>query len=215
MGCKAAIFDLDGTLLDSMSIWSNLCREFLLRHNIHEDIDLDGKLGVISMHNALDYLIKEFSLDIALEDAYRETWQIVEDFYRCKAGIKPGIMAILGRLQAKNIPCGIITATETNLVIPVLERTGLKGYFKEIFSCSEMQTSKRTPEVFFQMSGVLGVAPAETIVFEDALYASVTAVNAGYRVAAVCDSSEKNQEKLRSTANWYCNSWEDFPLEIL
>ena len=57
MRFRAAIFDLDGTLLDSMSIWSNLCREFLLRHDIDDDIDLDGKLGVISMRNALEYLM--------------------------------------------------------------------------------------------------------------------------------------------------------------
>ena len=215
MNFKAAIFDLDGTLLESMSIWSNLCREFLLRHNVDEEIDLDGKLGVISMQNALAYVIKEFDLKISLEDAYRETWQIVADFYRHKAELKPGIKAILNRLQENNVPCGIITATETSLVIPVLERTGLSGYFKEVFSCSEMNTSKRTPDVFFQMSEVLGVAPAETIVFEDALYSAFTAKNAGYRVAAVYDLSEKNPGKLQQTADWYCQSWEDFPLEEL
>ena len=93
MKFKAAIFDLDGTLLDSMSIWSNLCREFLLRHHIDEEIDLDGKLGVISMRNALEYVIKEFSLEVSIDEACAETWQIVEEFYRSKAKIKPGIEA--------------------------------------------------------------------------------------------------------------------------
>ena len=213
MKIKAVIFDLDGTLLDSMSIWSNLSREFLLKHNIREEIDLDGKLGVISMYHALDYLIKEFSLDISLEAAYRETWQIVEDFYYYKAQIKPGIPEILEFLQGHDIPCGIITATETGLVLPVLERTGLNRYFKEIFSCSEMQTSKRTPEIFFNMSRILGAEPAETIVFEDALYAAQTAKKAGYSVAAVYDPSEKNPEKLMATADFYCQSWIDFSFD--
>ena len=215
MNFKAAIFDLDGTLLDSMSIWHNLSREFLLRHNIAEEIDLDGKLGVISMRNALEYVINEFSIDISLEDAYRETWQIVEDFYRRRATVKPGIRAILDHLQKANIPCGVITATETDLVVPALERVGLSSYFREIFSCSALQTSKRTPEIFFRMSEILGAEPAETIVFEDALYAAATAKNAGYNVAAVYDFSEKNPQKLQAISDWYCQSWEDFPLDML
>ena len=212
---KAAIFDLDGTLLDSMKIWSNLCSEFLLRHNINEDIDLDGKLGVISMRNALEYLIKEFSLDIPLESAYRETWQIVEEFYNKHAQPKAGIIDILNHLQYNNVPCGIITATETGLVLPALKRTGLHGYFKEIFSCSAMNTSKRTPEVFYKMSELLGAEPSETIVFEDALYAALTAKKAGYAVAAVYDSSEKNPSLLQETADWYCQCWTELPLEKL
>ncbi|MBR2374133.1 MAG: HAD family phosphatase [Lentisphaeria bacterium] len=215
MKFKAAIFDLDGTLLDSMSIWSNLCREFLLRHGVDEEIDLDGKLGVISIHNALEYVIREFAMDISLEAAYAETWQIVEQFYHSKAQLKPGIKRILDHLYKNDIPCGVITATESGLVIPALERVGLSGYFKSVFSCSEMQTSKRTPEVFFKMSRTLGAEPAETIVFEDALYAAATAKNAGYTVAAVYDCSEKDPLKLQQTADWYCKSWTELPLEVL
>ena len=84
-----------------------------------------------------------------------------------------------------------------------------------IFSCSALQTSKRTPEIFFRMSQVLGIAPADTVVFEDALYASVTAKNAGYAVAAVYDFTERNPEKLKEVADWYCQSWEDFSLDCL
>ena len=212
MTFKAAIFDMDGTLLDSMPVWHNLCREFLLRHNIDADIDLDGKLGVISMRNALEYVINEFALNISLDDAYRETWQIVENFYRNKAMLKPGIKDILEHLHKNNIPCGVITATESGLVLPALKRVGLSMYFKEIFSCSTMQTSKRSPEIFLKMSAVLGASPEETIVFEDALYVAATAKRSGYSVAAVYDSSEKDPEILRSTADWYCQNWEEFPI---
>ena len=215
MAFAAAIFDLDGTLLDSMSIWSNLCREFLLRHGIDDDIDLDGKLGVLSIRNALEYVIKEFSIPVALDDACAETWAIVEDFYREKAELKPGIMPILEKLREKNIPAGVITATETGLVRQALARVGLSDYFCEVFSCVELQTSKRSPEVFFQMSEKLGAPPAETLVFEDALYAAKTAKNAGYAVAAVHDPSEKDPETLTAIADWYCRSWEIFPLEVL
>ena len=215
MNIKAAIFDLDGTILDSMGIWSNLSRLFLQRYHIDQEIDLDGKLGVISMQNAIEYLIREFSLEITPEDAYRETWQIVENFYHHKARLKPGIRTILDHLQKNRIPCGVITASETGLVLPALEREGLSGYFRNVFSCSELQTSKRTPEIFFRMSRLFGVDPAETVVFEDALYAAKTAAEAGYAVAAVYDSSEKNPQQLQEIANWYVQSWEEFPLHQL
>lgn len=149
---KAAIFDLDGTLLDSMAVWSSLCPVFLKRHNVDCDIDLDSKIGVVSLREALAYLINEFDLDVQLEDAWAETWRIVEDFYRNQARVKPGIIKVLDYLYDRHIPCGVITATETGLVVPALERAGLRRYFKEIYSCAEMQTSKRSPDVFMKMS---------------------------------------------------------------
>lgn len=208
MRFKAAIFDLDGTLLDSMGIWDNLGREFLLRHGIDEDIDLDDRLGVVTMHEALKYLIKEYKLDILIDEAYAETWQIVEDFYRDRVQLKSGAMEFLDYLRDNNIPCGIITATELRLIMPALERTKLNGYFKEVLSCAELKTSKRTPEIFFKMSEILGIAPGETVVFEDALYAAQTAKSVGYQVAAIYDHSEKNPEKLKEISDYYCLNWD-------
>lgn len=216
MAYKAAIFDLDGTILDSMPIWSSLCRRFLLAHGIDEDIDLDGKLGVLSIRNALDYLIKEFNLAVDLDTACSQTWQIVGDFYRQEAEIKPGMTEILAELKKKNIPAGIITATESALVHDALKRVGLENYFAGgIISCADAQTSKRSPEVFFTMCRKFGTTPEETIVFEDALYAAKTAKNAGFSLATVHDPSEKNPAQLAQIADYYCQSWEEFPLEIL
>lgn len=215
MAFSAAIFDLDGTILDSMPIWSNLAQRFLSTHGIDQEFDLDGKLGVISMHNALEYLIREFKLDLDLETAYRQTWQIVENFYRQKAELKPGIKNILAALKANGIPCGIITATESRLVTQALERAGIADDFEYIISCADTQTSKRTPEVFFTMTEKLRSLPEKTLVFEDALYAGRTAKKAGFSLAAVYDPSEKNPAELAEIADIYCRSWEEFPLDEL
>ncbi|MBR7131098.1 MAG: HAD family phosphatase [Lentisphaeria bacterium] len=216
MAIEAAIFDLDGTLLESMSIWSNLCNEFLKRHGINEDVDLDGKLGVLSIRNALAYVLQEYSLKLDLDAACRETWAIVENFYRNEVKLKPGVREIIAVLQREKIPAGIITATESGLVSCALERVGLADFFAgNVLSCAELQTSKRSPEVFFMLSGKFNSKPEKTIVFEDALYAGRTAKNAGFKLAAVFDPSEKHPETLAKIADWYCQSWEEFPLHIL
>lgn len=215
MAIKAAIFDLDGTLLDSMHIWSNLCNEFLHAHGIAENIDLDGKLGVLSIRSALTYILDNYPLDTDLDTACMETWQIVENFYRNEVTLKQGVMRLLNELEAYRIPAGIITATETGLVKHALHRVGLTEYFAEVLSCADLQTSKRKPEVFMMLADKFGAKPGEIMVFEDALYAAETAKNAGFNVAAVYDPSERNSAVLKKTADYYCRSWEDFPLHLL
>jgi beta-phosphoglucomutase-like phosphatase (HAD superfamily) len=221
MAFKAAIFDLDGTLLDSMGIWSNLCHRFLRQHGITLEAGglagMEKKLEVLSIRNALEYVLNVFpQIKIDLDTAHRQTWQIVETFYREKATVKPGIPAILAELKRKNIPAGIITATESELVEAALQKTGLDGFFSgRVMSCATLQMSKRSPEVFFMMAENLNAAPEDIIVFEDALYAAATAKAAGFSVAAVCDPSEKDPVTLSATADWYCKSWEELPLDIL
>ena len=221
MPIKGAIFDLDGTLLDSMTIWSNLCLRFLKKNGISPNdgglVGMDKKLEVLSIRNALAYVLKVYpQITVDLETAWRETWQIVEDFYCNQVEIKAGIPEILAELQRLNIPAGIITATESELVEKALARTNLDNCFAAgVMSCAALQTSKRSADVFFMMAEKLHASPSEIIVFEDALYAATTARNAGFAVAAVYDPSEKNQEKLQATANWYCRSWTELPLAIL
>jgi beta-phosphoglucomutase-like phosphatase (HAD superfamily) len=124
------------------------------------------------------------------------------------------IRTVLTRHTKERIVVGCVSDVDADG--KALTRAGLDKYFTAgVMSCAELQTSKRTPDVFFLMTEKLGSLPQETIVFEDALYASITAKKAGFSVAAVYDPSEKKQEILRETADWYCRSWEELPLEIL
>ena len=217
MSYKGAIFDLDGTLLDSMSIWGDLCGEFLRAHGIMEHSrEVEKNLVVLSLRNAVGYMIETYHLDDDPDEACTRIWNHVEDFYRDEVELKPGVPAILDALDRAKIPSGIITATEAELAEIALRRVGIAGRFPcGVMSCVTCETSKRQPEIFLAMADRIGASPAEIIVFEDAFYAGRTAKNAGFALAAVADPWEKRQEELAAIADWYCPTWLNFPLEIL
>ena len=217
MSFKGAIFDLDGTLVDTMPVWCSLCRNFLKKHGIDQDVDLDKKLEVLSIRSALKYICELYpQINVSLEHAWRETMDEVAAFYREKAELKAGITEILAELTRKNIPAAVITATEKELVMMALNKVGLAEYFTAgIYSCADLHTSKKYPDVFMMVAEKMHAAPKEIIVFEDALYAATTAKNANFALAAVCDPSEKQPEQLKAISDWYCRSWEEFPLSEL
>ena len=216
MKFNAAIFDLDGTLLDSMGMWASLCPDFLNRHGIKAGIEVNAKIGVPSVRGAIRWMLETYNIAADEEEVYRQVWDEITCFYSEKVSLKPGIIPILEKLKKAGIPAGLVTATENGLLKHALRRVGLLDYFgSNILSCAETNLSKATPEPFMIMTEILNSTPEKTIVFEDAFYAANTARTHGFNVAAVYDRFEFHQEKLQQCANWYCREWDDFPLEII
>ena len=215
MRFKAAIFDMDGTLLESMHIWQNLAPDFLKRHNIFPEKDFAIQTSVPSIRGAVRYMIEKFDMDVDEDHEVEKIYTELRTFYNRQVTVKPGVPELLEALHSAGIVSGVVTATESDLAAAALEYTGLKKYFHDrILSGAELNLSKSTPKPFQMMCDILGSAPEETIVFEDALYAAKCAADAGYHVAAVYDSSEPQQVELQQLAVWYCRHWNEFPLHI-
>ncbi len=215
MGFKAAIFDMDGTLLESMHIWDALAPDFLKKHNISPGDDFTIHTSVPSIRGAVEYMVKTFNMNIDPEEEIAAIYAFLRDFYSNQVQVKPGIKTVLDTLARAGIKCGVVTATEPDLAALALSSTGLSGYFGgRILSGAEHNISKSTPLPFQMMCRTLESKPENTIVFEDAFYAAECAARAGYSVATVYDPSESRQNALAKVANWYCRSWENFPLEI-
>lgn len=199
---KAAIFDLDGTLLDSTTMWENLGERFLQSRDIVPEEDLRDKIWDLSLPESAAFFKREYALSMSEEEIIARLNELSESVYTSEAPLKSGVKRLLGSLQMLDIKTALATAADKNLASAALARTGISEHFSGIFSCSE-HGAKTSPDIFLKAAELLGTNPQETVVFEDSLTAVQTAKAAGFITAAVFDKSEKNPDLLRDTADFY------------
>lgn len=210
----AMIFDLDGTLLDSMYIWKEAPLELVRRHGANPPPDLADALTEMGRREAADYLIQTFSLTAKPEELMAEINDIVTAEYLEKVPLKPGVSGLLPRLKKAGCPLCIATASEAFQAQKALERLGMWKYFDFAVSCIQYG-GKTTPAVYLEACRRMRTQPEETVVFEDALHAAKTAKKAGFLVAGVYDASaERDQEELASIADWYITDLNEWHAEI-
>lgn len=208
---RAAIFDVDGTLLDSMPIWENAAAIYLRRYGIPAEENLGRKLYALSMWEGAAYLREEYRLDLQEQEIISGVSGVVADFYAREAPLKPYAEEFLAGLRGKGVPMAIATSNERRPVEAAFQRLGILDYFTEIYTCSEIGVGKMQPTIYQKAASVLHAAPQEAWVFEDAPHAAQTARAAGFRVAGVPDASaETQQDQLKEIAHIYLESFRDF-----
>lgn len=199
---KAAIFDLDGTLLDSTEMWENLGERFLLSLEIEPKDGLRDEIWDMSLPESAAFFKREYAVELPEEEIIARLNELSESVYTKDAPLKSGVKRLLGSLQMLEIKCALATAADKNLAEAALARTGILEHFLGIFSCSEYG-AKTSPDIFLKAAELLEANPQETVVFEDSLVAVQSAKSAGFITAAVFDKSEKNPDLLRETADFY------------
>ena len=192
MNIRGAIFDLDGTLTDSMYIWQKAPVDLVRRYGGDPPEDLARDLKEMGRREAAEYLRSRFSISTTPEELMDTLNDLVTEEYRSRVPMKPGADRLLARLADSGISCCIATASEAFQARSAMERLGLWPHFRFAVSC-------------------VGTAPAETVVFEDALHAARTAHEAGFRVCGVWDASaEEDQAALKALADWYVRDLGDW-----
>ncbi|MBP0985198.1 MAG: HAD family phosphatase [Oscillospiraceae bacterium] len=199
---KAAVFDLDGTILDSSGIWDGLGERFLASRNITPEPGLSARLNCMALPESCEYLKSEYHLPETPEQIQTEICGIIAYFYRNECGLNPGAAELLTELSRRGIALSIATAGDKELSRAALERLGLLDMFSGVATCNECG-GKNHPEIFLKAAELAGGTPQNTAVFEDSLHAVITAKNAGFLTAAVMDMSEPQQAALRNTADYY------------
>ena len=210
-GMKGAIFDVDGTLLDSSAVWDDAGERYLNRLGIQAEPGLGRKLFTMTLEEGASYLKETYKLAGSEREILEGVLQVVEDFYRYEAQLKPGAAACLEMLQERGVPMVVLSSSDETHIRAALERTGILDHFQEILTCSEIGFSKNCPEGFQLACGRLGTEPGETWVFEDALYSIKTARAAGLHALGLFDeSSAADQDEIRQTADLYFTSLSQF-----
>ena len=203
MRIRGAIFDVDGTLLDSMFIWDTIGETYLRSIGYQPKENLNETFKNMSLRQAARYYQTEYGVTLSIDQIMDGVNAMLERYYRFEVPLKPGVAELLERLRQSGVKLCIATATDRHLVEAALDRCGVLSCFGEIFTCNEVGHGKDEPDIFEAALRFLGTRKEETIVFDDALYAVRTAKEAGFLVAAVYDSHERSQAEVRARSDLY------------
>ena len=203
MRIRGAIFDVDGTLLDSMFIWDTIGETYLRSIGYQPKENLNETFKNMSLRQAARYYQTEYGVTLSIDQIMDGVNAMLERYYRFEVPLKPGAAELLERLRQSGVKLCIATATDRHLVEAALDRCGVLSCFGEIFTCNEVGHGKDEPDIFEVALRFLGTRREETLVFDDALYAVRTAKEAGFPVAAVYDSHERSQAEVRARSDLY------------
>lgn len=204
---KGAIFDLDGTILDSMFIWDNIGDEYLKSLGIQPKENLRETFKTFSLYQTACYFKSEYGVKLSARKIMRGINKMVEDYYINTVILKKDVLEFLDYLKSNGVKMCIATVTDKYLVKAALKRCGADKYFSRIFTCSSVGKSKEEPDIYRKALKYLKVKKCETVVFEDSLYAAKTAKNDGFLVAGVFDVHEKSQKELKALSDFYITDY--------
>ena len=205
---KGAIFDVDGTLLDSMEIWEDVGVRYLNSIGIEAEPDLGTVLFTMSIQEGAAYVKEHYHLSQEPEEIEQGVLDIISNYYKKTTLLKSGAKELLEKLDKHNIPMTVASSNNKKEIEMAFERLGIAKYFDRIFTCEEVGAGKTKPDIYLRAAEYLGTRPEETVVFEDVIHAIRTAKQAGFQVVGIYDETSKDdQEEVRREADWYCREW--------
>ena len=189
---KHAIFDMDGTLIDSMPVWKDSARRFLRSQGIDASANLNEILFALSMKQGAKYIQETYLPTFTLLQIKEGIENVVRSGYEKTIPLKNGVYEFLSDLKNRGVNCAVATSSDISLVKVGLERLNIAQFFDEFFTCNQMQTSKDLPDIYIEAAKFLGGNKNDTIVFEDAIQPCRTVSKAGFALAAIQDEFSNN-----------------------
>ena len=206
---QGAIFDMDGTILDSMPMWDHLASQYLRSVGCTPLPDVDEAARTMSMRQIARYFQAEYRLPLSGQEIIDGVNAMAQQHYERFIPAKPGAAAFLEWLHQQRVVMCAATATDQPLIEAALGRLGLRKYFKELFTCTGVGAGKDQPTIYREALRCLATPKDKTLVFEDALYALHTAAADGFCTVAVRDASEPAQDAMKALAGFYLPDYTD------
>lgn len=201
---KAAIFDADGTIIDSMYVWEKIDRDFLTQRGIPVTQEYSDTVRGMFFRTAAEYTKNKYDLPESVEEIMRIWLEMARHEYEFCVRAKPYVREYLEYLRERKIQIGLATSSDPYLLEPVLKNNGLHEYFDTVCYTSEVGKNKSFPDVYVRTAQKLSVKPEECIVFEDIPEGITGADKAGMYTVAVYDkASAKDSEYLKQKAKKY------------
>lgn len=207
---EGAVFDLDGTLLDSSWVWEKVDEKFLGDRGFQVPDDYVDEISPLGAERAAVYTIERFGLNEDKDDIVREWIEMAKKEYATEVVCKPYAKEFLEELHKLNIKMAVATSSDRELFMKTLEREGILKYFQKIVTVDEVERGKGYPDIYEEVARRIKVNPHKCLVFEDIL-AGVTGASLGeFNVVAVFDEKSKhNWEKIKSISKYSINDYKE------
>ena len=207
---KGYLFDLDGTLLDSMGVWEQIDVDFLTRRNIPVPEDYAQAIAPMGFRRAAEYTIARFGFSQSPEEIMEEWHQMAVEQYAHHLSLKPGAKEYLEELKQQGKPLAVVTASYPELYQPALERGGGLDLFDTIVTVNQVPRGKGFPDIYLEAAKRIQVPPQQCAVFEDITQGIQGAKAADCLAVAVYDSANQGQwDQTKALADLSIRSFEE------
>ena len=207
MNIKAAIFDMDGTLVNSLTFWEYAWPKFgakyLGKEDFYPSAEDDKAIRTMTMVGCWEHMVKRYGFPKSAKELASETNDLCEKYYMEVVDVKEGTFEFLEYLKSKGIRMCVASATAKYLVDKVVKHFGLDTYMETVISCADIGKGKDCPDVFIAAAKYLGADISETCVFEDSALAVKTAKTAGFKTVGIYDKYNYDHDILKANSDIY------------
>ena len=190
-----SIFDVDGTILDSMEVWNTLASRYIQSLDRIPEKNLDEIVSEMSLEQSAIYLKKHYRINKQEEVIISEVLNLISDFYKHEVKLMPGFKDFITHFDSMNV---IGTSCDEELVKSALKRLGVLDYFEDIMTCSNVNKAKDDPGFYLACADILKQKPDNIFVFEDADYCIDAARKVGFKVIKIKDWRDLNEECINN-----------------